>query len=85
MNNSDPATGQAYSQTAAAGTTRLNFNGNTATNTAATDEVLLTQAGGGTFTVEDLADIETLNNGAQVQQVGTITDDAAGNIPQPSP
>lgn len=84
FNNADAASGRAYSQSVSAGTGRLSFNGNTATNASATDEVLLTQTGG-TFLVVDLPTIETRNNNAQVQQVGTITNDPGGTVPTPTP
>lgn len=78
------AVGRAYSQEVVAGTTRLNFNDNTLANVAASDEVLLTQSSG-TFLVVDLPTIETRNGGAQVEQVGTITNLPGGTVPTPTP
>ena len=84
FDNANGASGRAYSHSVAAGTGRLSFNDNQATNVSATDEVLLTQTGG-TFLVVDLPTIETRNNNAQVEQVGTITNDPGGTVPQPTP
>ena len=85
FNNAEAVSGRAYSQETLSGTTRLSFNGNTATNGApAVDEVLLTETAGN-FIVVDLSTIEASNNNAQVQQVGTITDDPGGTVTPPTP
>ena len=86
FNNANGVSGRAYSQETLSGTTRLSFNGNTATNGAvAVDEVLLTETAGN-FIVVDLSTIETRNNNAQVQQAGNpITDDPGGTVPTPTP
>lgn len=84
MTNSDIASGQAYTQRVNGGATLLSFDGNTPTNASANNEVELTQAGG-TFEVVDLNTIEARNNNAVVDEVGTVTNDPGGTVPQPIP
>ncbi|WP_197528408.1 beta strand repeat-containing protein [Aeoliella mucimassa] len=82
--NSDNTPGPAFQATTNAGSARirLNLDGNTASSgtVAGNDDFYLIN-NAGTFTVEDLADIET-NNTGQVSQTGVIGNDS-GNIPQP--
>jgi hypothetical protein len=74
------STARAFAMTTNSGTTRLNLNANTGINAGVTPEFLLEQVGG-TFQVQDLLTVDARNNG-DVQQVGTITNDA-GPIPTP--
>jgi hypothetical protein len=85
FDNGNGVSGRAYSQEVSAGTTRLSFNGNTASDSgAATDEVLLDE-NAGNFIVVDLPTIETRNNNALVEEQGTITNDPGGTVPTPTP
>ena len=82
--NTSAVSSPAYSQTTNSGTTRLDFNGNSLSNTAATAQGALTQVGG-SFIVVDLPSIDARNGNADIVETGTITNDAGGTVPQPTP
>ena len=84
FSNTNVVNSRAYSQTGNSGTTRLDFNGNSLSNASATDQGLLTQVGG-SFIVVDLPSIEARNGNADIDEVGTLTNDAGGTVPQPTP
>jgi hypothetical protein len=81
---SNSNSGPAYEQTGNGGTTNLSFDGNTPTNSANLNEVVLTQVSG-TFRVVDLGTISARNDGASVDQNGTITDNPGGTVTPPTP
>jgi hypothetical protein len=78
--------GAAYAQTSNVGAVRLNLNGNTATAGAA-QEYILTENGGSTFTVVDLADVDTNNAGDTADPVSTSAGiaDEPNAVPPPQP